>query len=129
MRWRVLYVSSLAFGLALAGCASFPGSPPSQLRWGTYHTHAAHNGVLLYGDAGDEVRLLNPAGAIISSAVLHPPNQTPCKANYVLPLQLADVATFGLGQSPWPVDYRLQTVVAGHWTDIIPLNGGCNATE
>ena len=126
---RTLYVLTLIFLLSSTGCAYVPGSPPSQLRWGTYRTHAANNGVSLYGDVGDEVRLLNPAGAVVSSAVLHAPDQGLCKANYVLPLSSSDIASFDLAQRSWPDGYRVQTVVAGTWTDIVPLGGGCNATE
>lgn len=128
MRHHALSVFLLALLLPIAACASFPSVASSQLRWGTYDTHAA-NAVLLYGDAGDEVRLLNPGGTVVSSAVLHPPDQTLCKATYVLPLPSPDVAAFGLGQTAWPAGYRLQTAIAGRWTDVVPFIGGCNATE
>jgi hypothetical protein len=129
MRQRAALLFTVLLLLPFAGCTSFPGSSPAQLRWGTYHTHAANNGLLLYGEVGDEVRLLNPSGAVISSAVLHPPDQTPCKANYDLPLPRSDLAAFGLGQTSWPAGYRVQTFVAGRWTDLVPRRGGCNATE
>lgn len=97
---RTLYVLTLIFLLSSTGCASVPGSPPSQLRWGTYRTHAANNGVSLYGDVGDEVRLLNPAGAVVSSAVLHAPTRDsvrrttsfPCHRQTSLPLTWRNVA-------------------------------------
>jgi hypothetical protein len=71
--------------------------------------------------------LLNPAGEVVSSAVLHPPDQGPCKATYVLPLSAVDIHNFGTGG--WPAGYRVQKTVTGHWTDVVLLGGGCNAVE
>jgi hypothetical protein len=117
-RERTVFLFTLIVLLSTSGCARFPGAATPQLRWGLYLTHAS-NAVLLYGDVGDEVRLLNPAGEAVANAVLHSPDQGPCKATYVLPLSAVDVHNFGMGR--WPAGYRVQQTVTGHWTDVVLL--------